>query len=199
MRKLVDRIVDWWIAKGIVSPQEKEIYAYGLNEGLVTVGNMITSIVISILFKLFWLNILYLICYIPLRSYAGGIHAKTHLRCYYSSILLNIVVLVLLKYLPINSILGLCIILIIAGLTIIFLSPVEDKNKPFDKKEYTVFKKRARLILLVEIIAFAVILYFGLYQIAYTIAISLAMLAIMLVLGKIKNRVVDNKVVGDNG
>jgi accessory gene regulator B len=76
---------------------------------------------------------------------------------------------------------------IAAGIIIIVLAPVEDSNKPLDEIEANVYKKRTSTVLIVEICVFLIATVLGLDQIVYCITVSLLVLSVMLILGKIKN------------
>lgn len=79
------------------------------------------------------------------------------------------------------------ILLTFVGGIIFFLAPVEDNNKPLDKKEKTVYKKRARIILSVLIGLTLISWFIGWKQISLSILASLLMLTITLVLGQLTN------------
>lgn len=83
--------------------------------------------------------------YIPLRSFAGGYHAKTPIRCYIFSVILLIIVSSCMKYIFIAEWVYYAI-LATAALVVLILAPVEDKNKPLDETEHKVYKRRTMLI-----------------------------------------------------
>lgn len=124
--------------------------------------------------------------YIPLRSFAGGYHAKTPLRCYIFSVIMLIVVSIGLKYLSVSEWVYYAVLLA-SVLGVLVLSPVEDINKPLDEMEHKVYKKRAIIIAAIEL-AFSILLkLIGLDSLFIAVAYSFATLGFMLVAGKIKN------------
>lgn len=182
---LLDKITDKLIVNGAIRAEERELYEYGLQQGLLIIANMLTTIAIGFLFKMVWQSILFMIVYIPLRSFAGGYHAKTQSRCYFFSILLTTSVLLAIKLIPRTNfnIIGLALI---AGIIIYVLAPVEDANKPLDETETAVYKKRARVILAVELCTMLLMMGLGLSGVSLCISISMFALSIMLVIGKVK-------------
>lgn len=172
MERLVDKIIESFIHQGIVASEDKGIYAYGLHQGGFIIINMLTYFLISILFNMLLESLLFFVCYIPLRSYAGGYHAKTQIRCYFLSILMITLVLLAIKTVPWTS-------YIIIGLTIsngsivFILAPVEDSNKPLSDSQRKVFRKVARTILLLESTIVVLLLYYGYFEYCITVVLGL--------------------------
>lgn len=63
--KLTEKVIEKWILNGAISKEEKEVYCYGLLQGLGALLNVITVIFVSFVFGHFWEGIL--VHYIPLR------------------------------------------------------------------------------------------------------------------------------------
>lgn len=75
-------------------------------------------------------------------------------------------------------------------LLIVFLSPVEDKNKPLDEIEATVYRKRAIIITTVEVV---LSILFGILHISNLLsAMSFVfiIMSAMLVVGCVKNKLI---------
>lgn len=124
--------------------------------------------------------------YIPLRSFAGGFHAKTPFRCYIFSVIMLTVVSFGMKYLSLMEWVY-YIVLSVAALIVLVLSPVEDRNKPLDDIEHKIYKKRTIFIAAVEL---AIALLFKLMvfdNLFIAIVYSFAVLSLMLIAGKTKN------------
>lgn len=108
--------------------EEKEIYRYGIQQGLNLALNILTTIIIGVLCGMVYPSILFLVCYMPLRSFCGGYHAKTHLRCYIYSVIMIASILLVAKYTAFNIVLYEVLVLI-SLIIILLLAPVEDENK----------------------------------------------------------------------
>ena len=74
-----------------------------------------------------------------------------------------------------------------SGIIIFLVSPVPDKNKPLEKIEYKVFKRRSRQILAIEVLLFVVSILTKWNTIAECVSLSLGLVAVMLVMGR-KNK-----------
>lgn len=165
---------------------ENELYVFGINQCLNMLLNIITALFIGILFGNVLQILLFMLAYIPLRSYAGGWHSRTPLRCYIFSVIMLIVVSIGMKYLSLTEWVYYAV-LFVAALIVIILSPVEDKNKPLDEIEHRVYKKRAVIIAAAEIAVSVVFKLTGLNSLFAAVVYSFAVLGFMLIIGTIKN------------
>ncbi|SDE91643.1 accessory gene regulator B [Fontibacillus panacisegetis] len=183
--QLLDKMIAQLIHSGSIREDDKDLYAYGLQQGLFIILNVLTTVAIGLISGMFWQSILFMAAYLPLRSFAGGYHAKTQLLCYLYSIMLTSAVLWAIKLIPwTNSIcLGLALL---AGAVIFILGPVEDSNKPLDQIEIATYKRRTRAILLFEMSIIVLMLGVGHNDILPGMSVSLFALSVMLVLGKVK-------------
>lgn len=170
-----------------ITAEQYEICRYGFQQGLTIILNAVTTIAIGVVFDELWQAVLFMAAYAPLRSYAGGYHAKTAERCYVYSILLMIAVLLAIKYVALPNFI--CIITLLISCTVIaVLAPVEDSNKPLDSLEQVVYRKTTLMITAIEIIMFFISLTLGWKEMALCIVWVLAVMAVMLLGGKWKNR-----------
>lgn len=186
---LSNKTVSKLIQSGSIQEDEKDIYAYGLQQGLFIILNIVTSIFIGILADMLWQCVLFMGIYLPLRSFAGGYHARSPWLCYLYSAILITTVLLPIKFVAWTNFMCLGITLF-AGAVIFILSPVEDMNKPLDSVEVIRYRKRTRTILIFQIIIFFLFLILKVNGILPVISISLLALSIMLILGKIKNNII---------
>lgn len=186
MIRFIKNYSDKLVTNKVIEAEDQELYAFGLQQTLLILVNVLTTVVLGIIFGMILESILFLVSYIPLRSFAGGYHSKTPLRCYLFSLFLTMAVLAILKYILWTNIMIIGVA-VIASVVIFILAPVEDSNKPLDKVEVNVYRKRSRLILIVEIAAITILCIFGVKDISACIAISIFALSLMLLLGNIKN------------
>ncbi len=187
-----NRICDYFVKSQIIPESNKELYVYGLQQFLIMLLNIATTLLIGFIFGMIWQSLFYLLAYVPLRTYAGGYHAKTPVRCYFSSVLLIVLTLLIMKFVP-WTFLSCWIGIALSGIFIFILAPVEDKNKPFTEKEAIYFKKKARMILLIEIFVGIIAFLFHFFMMDLCIFMCFATLTIMLVLGRIKNYILEQQ------
>lgn len=184
--KIAERITENMEDNHIIKHDDRELYVYGFNQGLNILLNLITTLVVGLLFRNILELAIFIAAYIPLRSFAGGYHAKTPLRCYIYSIIMIILVSVGMKYLLFVDMVY-YVILAISALIIFVLSPAEDKNKPLDKIEFKVYRKRTSLILLVELIICILSNVIDLHTVFIPIIYNLAVMSVIILLGILKS------------
>lgn len=191
---LSEQITDYFETQQVIDPKKRELYRYGVQQGFTILLNLMTAIAISLLCGMLLQGLLFLAAYIPLRSYAGGYHAKTPIRCYVLSAGMILAVLLVMRFVPITD--RICfIILVIASVIVLLLAPVEDQHKPLDAVEIRVYRRRTGLLWLTELLIAVVCLVLQLREAAVCLAMTLLVMAVMLVLGYWKNRILHKRAV----
>lgn len=184
--KLSHKIGDNLVHSNLIKEEDAEIYIYGINQILVSVLNVSSALIIGLVFGVFFEIAIFMAVYIPLRSFSGGYHAKTPLRCYIFSVVMLIIVSIGIKYFSAPDLAY--VIAFLSGLFIVLiLSPIEDKNKPLDKTENKVYKRRTIIITFAEFTIGLLFKLLGLNGFFMSIVYSFVVLGIMLILGKVKN------------
>lgn len=138
------------------SDEEKEIAIYGLKRLGMFVASMIITAIIGLLMGNIQGVFLFLLFFIPLRIYAGGLHLPTLWMCAIASSLLIVVVAFIL-----NSTKGVWIhgmicsvILLVGAFLIMLLAPVDTANKKLFKEEKVRYKIISVVITIVEVVIF---------------------------------------------
>ncbi|MCI9596526.1 MAG: accessory gene regulator B family protein [Firmicutes bacterium] len=177
---LTKNSVEILIKNGIIEESEKEVYRFGISGLYRFLMNIISSIIIGILFGMLWQTILFSATYIPLRRFAGGYHAKTPGRCYFLSCLLVVCVLGLLKHATF-SVTAVLILTVVASVIVFIKAPVASENKPLLDQEKVWYGEKARRILLLEgIVAMALTFYS--VKVASCLAVAIGCCSIMVIL-----------------
>lgn len=86
--RISEQITNDFERLNVIRSEDREIYRYGVQQGLNLLLNLLTTAVIGILCGMFWESVVYIAAYMPLRRYAGGFHSKTHTRCYVCSVVM---------------------------------------------------------------------------------------------------------------
>ncbi|CAK7000547.1 accessory gene regulator B family protein [Tissierella carlieri] len=185
MNSILERLTNHFVVNEVIRDEDREIYYYGLYQGFLIIVNIITAIIIGVIFRMVWQSILFMLAYVPLRTYGGGYHAKTEGRCYLISIALASGVLLAIKFILMTdlNILGLTGM---GGIIIFGLAPIEDSNKPLNQVEKRVFRIRTRVVLTLQVLIVILTNALDFKEIALVISISIFTLSLMLILGKIR-------------
>jgi accessory gene regulator B len=187
MKKVITRLADRFVRKGIISEEDKVVYEFGIYQGMTLTINLLTILIVGYLFNEIFSLIAFSVFYLSIRSYAGGYHADTELRCYLVSTAMLLIVVYILKYVSISPY-ALMITLCFSITSLVLLAPVENHSKPLDDLEKKVYRSRTLKIMVLQLCVM-VISYFIMMELFKVIVISFGMIAVILHLGCIKNRV----------
>lgn len=184
--KRILNIVDWMVEENIISEDNREVYRFGITHGLLYLVNIVTFLGIGLILETFWGVLIYIVCYVFIRSYAGGYHSETHLGCYFFSSGMVGSIALLMRYIDINSYVKMAV----GCLTVIFLlllSPVEDVHKPLDDLEKKVYHQRLCKIVGIEGLIFIFVIVFDIELFSTAIFWAWVSGLWMVVLGRVKN------------
>ena len=181
--------------------QEKyiKLYAKAMEVVLAMGINLLTALLIGYLCGMLRQCVLFLIAFIPLRSYAGGYHARGYISCYLESCALLTAALLLIRYLGTQRTITTAFwqVFVISAIVVFTFAPLADANKPISEKETVIFRKRARLILCAEVL---ITVIFTCLRVdwSYPVMMAVAVSAFALVLHKCKEYLkTSRKQVGD--
>ena len=153
------RITAFFIARSIIASDDREIYEYGFELLIADLINFSAILLIGGLAGQLWYSVLYLLIFVGLRSFCGGYHAKTHLRCHICTIGAYLLFMLCNMWLsPDNAILLLGENLL-ASVPVVLFAPIPHANKPLTD---AVRKKNRR---------FSIVLYYSLTLLAFVLCL----------------------------
>ncbi len=151
--KIVDFIIDRQIENEMIYEDDINVYRYGYTLVLEVMINIMTAIIIGLISGELVGIVLFLIIFIPLRSYCGGYHAPKAWICILLSntIVAGIVLIIrnlqyIINYLPLLVIEAIC-----ASIILIF-APIQSDAKKISNNEWQIYKKYIRYILISELV-----------------------------------------------
>lgn len=154
-KKLSQKIAKQCIRLG--ATESEAVLAFGIELMIISsVGIGIIIIISALLMRpLLWLP--FLLGFVPVRKFAGGFHASTHLNCYIISALLFLCCILVSMHINLSNLI-LAIVSTVTWLVVFFLSPVAANNKPLKEMQR---KKNRRISLIVVSldVAIAVVLF----------------------------------------
>lgn len=133
----------------VIDEKDTGIYEYGLSVLINFLVNLATILVIGGLLGCIPESICYTVCYIILRKFTGGYHAKTPHACYLFSTLMFLASLLIIRA-------GLVKIYLLVGVVILaigcsFIIPVDTENKRLSGKEKKVYRLFSLIVFLIEV------------------------------------------------
>ena len=186
LERLSEKFTGKLIQAGIISEEDTDVYAYGFFQSVMMILNIVTTLILGIIFQLVIPCILINLVYIPIRTNAGGHHASSPFKCYVNSTIIIAVLLSVIKWVAIPIFISI-VILAVSSAVIIILAPVETENNPLDEEEKRVYRKRTIVILGIEIVIFIISLILNKNLIAEIISLGLLTECLMLIIGCVKN------------
>ena len=163
----------------------REIYQYGFEQVLTTIFNILTTLALGMLFGKAYQSIVFTISFMILRSYSGGYHAKTSIRCYFFTVMSISAALSVIKFIAINRFICLGL-LVLSSVVILLLSPIGSKNKPLDKIEKIIYRKKTIIVWSVEICVAIVFIIIDITEIHIAITLAHVIISIALIFGNVQ-------------
>ena len=190
MDSVSEKCIEFFVANDIIKNEDKELYQYALSITISAVIHILTVIVLGITFSLVVESIIFYTCFIAIRKFAGGYHAKTAGRCYFFSVLLSVILLIILKLLICNmsNVINIITITVslISTVCIWIMAPLDTENNPLSDKEKIVYGRVSRIISLLLFMSFIVFLILGQYNIAFSVGLGIFMSVLVLTMRKIQ-------------
>lgn len=188
---LARRISSFFISKGTIREDEKQIYDYCFEIMLSTILNFCSVMVIAIITQTVFLTLCYIVGFMIIRATAGGYHAETHIACFMILIVSYAIYLVILLNLSNKIISALTIgICVVSALIIIFLAPVENHYKPLTKTEVKEFKRKSYLAMLIlAIVSISLILLLKNGKWGFSFGAGMFTVSMFLIAGTLKNKI----------
>lgn len=147
MERMIDRFVEICIEKQIIDSEASEWFKYGVERRIVTAFVGIPFLLLAMLLTDIWGAIGFMGSFFLLRSKINGYHAKTPVQCMIASMFLEFVFLIVVY--PNIGTLSILLIMAVSLITIFFLAPYNDSSIHLDRKEIILFKKSARIRIII--------------------------------------------------
>lgn len=187
MEKVSKVLTDYIIHKGMINEKDRHIYEYGfiitMELGVFGVFCLITALYLHMLFE----GILFFVIFVPLRSYAGGLHLEKFYSCMILSCLTFLGILVMTKYIQLSIAFSFAMLCVLE-IAVYMLYPVENVNRKVDKKENYYFIRKLKLYLFIDMIIAMVCIILKNGRELFLITITFLIVVITMLIGKYKNR-----------
>ena len=180
------RLTKYLINNDVISSNEFPVYKYGLE---LVISSLLETVIIcalgAIAFSLLD-AIIFIVCFVLLRSFSGGFHAKSYFRCTIYSTLTFSAVALMAKYLHLDLTM-VSVISLIDLVSIVIVAPVENPAKPIEKDQKPKLKIISVFVCIAFILASFTLCYYGI-DYSDTVIYSVTSVSILAVIGKAKER-----------
>ncbi|MGM9970392.1 MAG: accessory gene regulator ArgB-like protein [Anaeroplasma sp.] len=194
INQLATLLTNHYIKKGKIDPDDKEVYVYCFDIAISTVLNFAILIIIALCTKTYIESLCFGICFVTLRNYAGGLHAKTHLGC---SILLIVVILVwvaTINYVEVEYLKPMSyIFVVISAPVILLLAPVDNANNVLDANQTKKYKIKTLIVIFISLIGYLILFLLNKYTYSFVISYAIICVCISMIVQKSINKMNNKK------
>lgn len=189
MIKLLSKgVTHFLLSKGKIEKSEVDLYNHGSEIIISTIIGFLMVFLTGVLLSSIDSAMIFYILFVVVRSYTGGYHADTHLKCklvlffccvtvvFFTSILED-------KY---NLIMHTIYVLLFISSVLIY-APIINGNKPMKKEEIERNRLKA-IIISVVVCVLSYAMYFFSLRCTISIGITLVTISFLMVIGKLKER-----------
>ena len=166
---------------------DKELATYGVRLCIISALNIMTIIIIGLVFHSFGEGVVYTVCFISLRTVSGGYHSNSRTYCYIESLLMYTASLFLITRLY-PHIYYMIVIVIIFACIRRFL-PIDNENKALCMNEKKKYLKAVNYLYVIWFVVSIVLFGLQLYTYCMTIIVSIFDIHLLCIAGLLKNSV----------
>lgn len=186
MNKLACHLGKYLTRVGLISEDDLEIYEYGIQCELEILIFILFSSYIAFMFEMPLEYLIFLLIFMPIRSYTGGLHLKKYSTCLLCSLLTLVLVMTFAKYVTLSIQLTVFISTILL-IVLWIMPPVNHKNREINAHEEYHLRVKLRRVLCVVAITIIFFATFKLSRILVVQAVTLLIIVVSVILGKICN------------
>lgn len=169
----------------IVDGKKLDIYIYGFEVMISNTINVTLGLLFGFIFSQLLEMIVFITIFVLLRSYCGGYHAATYLKCNIIFALNIVVVMLILRFITVLPLFTHLVIVAGCLLTVVMLAPIDNKNKPLMRKEKKAHKIKA-ILLTAVISGIALVLLTVSEYYSFVIDIALLTIAVSMIIEKLR-------------
>ena len=183
---IAERITQKLIATSAIEEGDRDLYCYGFFLLVTCLFFFLVTVAVGFFLGIPCESAVFYIAFITLRTYAGGIHAKTEAACTVLTTIALGAAVIAIKILE-NTNAGILPLFVFSNLCILLLSPLDSHEKPLDEEDGRKYRRISYSLLIVcdaITIAAAILTVPALY---YPITCGMFLEAVLLSAGKICN------------
>lgn len=170
--------------RGIIEEGDRDLYQYGICNGIIILMNLVTAFLTGLFTEQLLVVCIFTLSFMTLRSFTGGLHCDGRLFCYIGSSLVLFIPVYMGGLFVRMSVPAVLLTLAAAAVIILVFSPMRSKNRKLDQKEKKHFGRRARVIVVLQIMVFFVLWRQRYNDCAYAVYSSICIIAVLMLAGK---------------
>ena len=186
--KVAVMITDYLYKNKTIDEDHKDIYIYGFEIFISNTINFCLIMGLGLALREIAHSVLFYVVFVVTRSFSGGYHAGTYLKCNILFAVIYMTTLLLSKLMnPFMSLVYILVFLAIYIGCILEYAPIDSEHKKLNKEDKKRFKKTCIIISLVWT-GIIIILYLTAKEYATTLTLTLVMIAMLMLIEVYKRR-----------
>lgn len=183
---IAEQITHKLIASSVIEEGDRELYIYGFFLLISKIFFFFVTVIAGLLTGTTVESIIFYVVFMLLRTYAGGIHARTEMSCTVLTTLALIASVLVIKQLETHTS-GVVPLLMfgIGSPCILAFSPLDTNGKPLDEHEKRQYKTICVVTLIICIIVAQIAWIHQIKSIFHPVGCGICLESILIVLGKI--------------
>lgn len=174
------KISQWLLSSGAIAEEDMELYEYLVFRVLFNMIPVVLVIIIGAIFHRLSEALLMITPFILIRKFSGGLHLKSSAVCFVSSTLLIVAAIFGIQYvINLNSVLPFSGLVLAGAVQVFCLSPIDSESRKLTSKERNVFRKAARILLVIFTAVYFVLIYCGLKRFAIPVGMGILITALL--------------------
>lgn len=170
----------------VIKECDKALYQYGFYLIVSRILFFLVSGAVGFFLRILAESILFYFVFSILRTYAGGIHAKTEGKCtVLTTFALSVSILGIKVMEQTSSMLVPTVMLIFGGLSITLFSPLDTQEKHLEEAERNHYRAICLILTALCIISAMIFMWLRIYAVYYPIIASFFLEGVLLCVGKI--------------
>ena len=152
LEKVAAKLTKHMIEKEVVPADDEEVYIYGWSLILSHLASIVTMLLLAAFSREMPGTLIFMAFFFSLRTYAGGYHANTYLKCYLISMSIYLFALLTALFLPVHLLQWALLMLLFCVLTNFICAPADHPNKPLKEDAKRRNKIKSRIIVSIQTI-----------------------------------------------
>lgn len=171
-KKCTNVIVGWLVRCDAIEEKDRELYQYAVYSVLLSIYPLLFAACFGAVIGEADKSIAIIIPFAVIRKFSGGYHAKNSRSCFLWSSLLLLLCIMISIY--IKSGLFLIMMAVIAEMSLIYFSPIDNENRKLNQEECREYKKMTAIWTSLFLLV-AVVFHLGAWE-KYSICISIGII-----------------------
>ena len=141
-----EKLAEVLVKEKKITHDEIDIYQHGIQAGFEQCLYIMTSIILGIFLNVIVEMIIFLVTFILVRPYVGGIHLKSFIGCYVCSTIISLLAILFSNIYIIHN--NICVFIVVLELIIIYIISFRQKYL-METRELEFYKKKLGISLII--------------------------------------------------